>query len=122
MRPCGWAVVIVHRIYSGADALALREKHSGTKLERTSLSAGVFPESAYKIHKLHNSVYENQCFANAYRMLNYICIIKKKCHLLYHIFMKNVIILCSIMIFSIYEGVINHEYRTVLYPFHLPAA
>lgn len=34
--------VIVYIVYSNADPLLLRKKRSGTKLDKTSLSTGVF--------------------------------------------------------------------------------
>lgn len=55
------AVVIVYMVFSNADPLSLREKHSGTKLENTSMpcmqgiGAGVFPESAFGRYHAHNS-------------------------------------------------------------------
>lgn len=48
-------VVIVHMIYSNTDTLSLREKRSCAKLENTSLSTNVFPESAFGIYHVHNS-------------------------------------------------------------------
>ena len=61
----GHTDVIVHIVSSNAGTLPLREKCSGTKLENTSLSAGIFQEPAYGRYNMRNLVPAEDSFAIA---------------------------------------------------------